>query len=421
MTGLRRLLTWGPGVDGRVILLAAIAGYLAIIVTARVVWSFDLWPFLGVPSRPLPFVDARNLTAAWECQRLGYDPLYESPCDPLGRPLMYLRPWLLLAPLGLDQSHTFGLSVVIIAAMFLSFAALVGRVPAGTGLVLACAACSPAIMFAVERANMDVALFSLVAVAILIWRRFPRPARVVSPMLVLLAATAKVYPAFALPAFVVTRSQVAARAALLCMAAFGVYVAWSLSDIEHVAAIAPQGEHLSYGARILPAHLYHQVGADRWAGPAVLKQALAVVPLGLLVAAITVRVHRRLVVSNDDATVSLASLLAFHVGAFIYLGTFAVANNFDYRLVFLLLTLPQLAEWVRTPEHRLAALAAATLLGTIVLLWVGSLSYRLNHWDELASWVVAGLLAAVVAVTVPRADSIRRALVGRVALAAPRT
>ena len=39
--------------------------------------------------------------------------------------------------------------------------------------------------------------------------------------------------------------------------------------------------------------------------------------------------------------------VALHVGALIYLGTFAVANNFDYRLVFPLLTLPQLVEWAR--------------------------------------------------------------------------
>ena len=61
--------------------------------------------------------------------------------------------------------------------MFLSFAALVGRVPAGTGIVLAMAACSPAIMFAVERANMDIALFSLVTASILLWRAFPGAAR----------------------------------------------------------------------------------------------------------------------------------------------------------------------------------------------------------------------------------------------------
>ena len=102
MTGtLCRLLKWGPALDGRIVLAVAVAGYLAAIAIGRRMWGIDFWPFLGVPSGPSLFFDARNLTAAWECQRLGYDPLYVSPCDPWGRPLMYLRPWLLFGVLGL--------------------------------------------------------------------------------------------------------------------------------------------------------------------------------------------------------------------------------------------------------------------------------------------------------------------------------
>ena len=416
---LHRLLTWGSTIDGRIVLIAAVATYLAVIAAGRLVWGVDLWPVVGVPSGPSLFFDARNLTAAWECQRLGHDPLYQNPCDPWGRPLMYLRPWLLLGALGLNQSHTFALAAVMIAAMFLLFALLVGRVPAGTGFVLAIAACSPAIMFAVERANMDVALFSVVAVSILVWRAFPGAARVVSPLFVLLAATAKIYPVFALPAFVATRSQVAARAALLCMVAFGVYLVVSLRDVVHVAQIATQGELFSYGARILPAHLYHQVGADRWAGPAALKQLLAAVPLGVVAAVIAVRVQRHLAPPREETTIASASLLALRTGALIYLGTFATANNFDYRLVFLLLTLPQLVEWARRPAHRLSSLASATLVAIIVLLWIGSLSQRLNLWDELASWGVAGLLTGVVAATVPGLDSLRKTVIGDLAFARP--
>jgi hypothetical protein len=415
---LRRVLGWFPAADGRLVLLAAVAACLAIIAAGRLVWGVDLWPFLGVPSGPSLFFDARNLTAAWECQRIGYDPLYANPCDPWGRPLMYLRPWLLLGVLGLDQSHTFALSAVLIGAMFLSFSVLVGRVPVGTGIVLALSACSPAVMFAVERANMDIALFSLVVISVLVWRAFPRPARVASPFLVLLAATAKVYPVFALPAFMVARNRVAAIGALICVAVFGVYLLFSLRDVRHVAEVATQGQHFSYGARILIAHLYHQVGAARWAGPTALKQLLAAVPLGILAAVIAVRIHHRFA-PRTETTVATASLVALHAGALIYLGTFAAANNFDYRLVFLLLTLPQLVEWVCMPAHRLSSLASATLVGIIVLLWVGSLSQWLNLWDEFASWAVAGLLAAVVATTVPIPECARKSRLGAPALTAP--
>lgn len=404
---LRRLLAWRPGADGRAIMLGIVAVYLGVVAAERLVWNVDVWPWLGVPSGPSLFFDARNLTAAWECQRLGYDTLYESPCDPQGRPLNYLRPWLLLGVLGLDQSDTFALASFLIVAMFLSFSLLVGRIPIGTGIVLASAVCSPAIMFAIERANMDIALFSLAAASVLVWRAFPSVAAIVSPVLVLLTAAAKVYGVFALPAFVLTRNRTAARAALLCLAVFAIYAVFSFRDIAHIAQIATQGDRFAYGARILPAHLYHQVGADRWSGSAVVKQLLAVVPLALIVTALTLWVRRRLAPTGEDAPTGTPSLLALHLGTLIYLGTFAVGNNFDYRLVFLLLTLPQLVEWARTPTHRLSSLALATLAAIIVMLWVGSLSQALSLWDEVASWTVAGLLAAIAAATVPPTGVVR--------------
>jgi len=416
-SGMRRFLTWGPASDGRVILFGAVAAYLTAVAVGHLVWRLNVWAFLGIPPGPSVFFDARNLTAAWECQRLGYDPLYENPCDPWGRPLMYLRPWLLLGTLGLDQSHTFALAAVLIVVMLLTFGALVGRVSLGAGVVLALAVCSPAVMFAVERANMDIALFSLMAISLLLWRGVRSSAAVLSPVLVLLCATAKLYPVFAFPAFLVARSRVAARVAVLCIAAFAAYVVSSLRDIVHVAEIATQGQLFSYGARILPAHLYHQIGADRWAGPPVLKQLIAAAPVAIIAVAAVLFLKRRLTPQRDETTVADASLLALHVGALIYLGTFVTANNFDYRLVFLLLTLPQLVAWASVPGHRLSLLASTTLGATILLLWVGALSEALNLWDELVSWAVAGLLTAVIAATVPRWHSVRTSMLGRLAMA----
>lgn len=409
---VRRVLDWSPGVDGRVVLLALPAAYLLTVAAGWLVWGVDLWPRLGVPSGPSLFFDARNLTAAWECERLGHDTLYQNPCDPWGRPLNYLRPWLLLGVLGLDQSDTFAVGAAMAGAMFLSFALVAGAIPAGTGVVLALAACSPAVMLAVERANMDVALFSLLSGAVLLWRACPAAARVASPALVLIAAMAKVYPAFALPAFLVAGSRVASRTASICLAAMAVYFAWNARDVAHIARIAPQGVHFAYGARILPAHLYHQVGADRWAGPALVKQLLAAMPLAVAVV-IVARWARRFAAREDEARVAGASLVAFHAGTLIYLGTFAIGNNFDYRLVFLLLTLPQLVEWARTPAHPLSRLACVSLAAVVLLLWVGSLSQALALWDEIASWIVAGLLAAAGAATVPRARTIRDTVLGR--------
>jgi hypothetical protein len=320
---------------------------------------------------------------------------------------MYLRPWLIFGVFGFDQSHTTTLAAGLIAAMFVSWSLVVGPVPGGTGLVLLLAACSPAIMLAVERGNMDIALFSVAAVSILLWRVAPRAAPVCAPPLMLLAAMAKIYPVFALPAFALTQSRAGRQVTWICLGAFCGYVLYYLGDIAHVAAIAPQGEHFSYGARILLAHLFHQTGMNRWDAPAAVKQVIAALSVGLAAAGIAAGILRRFASREENPERVTSSLIAFYVGSFIYVGTFAMMNSFDYRLVFLLLTFPQLGEWVRTPA-RLSSLAATTILVLSVLLWVGSLSRWLNLWDELISWALAGLLLSLIAGTVPIPIWVRR-------------
>jgi hypothetical protein len=43
---------------------------------------------------------------------------------------------------------------------------------------------------------------------------------------------------------------------------------------------------------------------------------------------------------------------------------------------------------------------------------VSSLSEQLHLWDELASWIVAGQLTALIAVTLPRVSSLRHTVIG---------
>lgn len=53
-------------------------------------------------------------------------------------------------------------------------------------------------------------------------------------------------------------------------------------------------------------------------------------------------------------------------GAGVYLCSYVLVRNFDYRLAFLLLTLPQLLRWVRE-RSRLAVVSLVALFGTLWL------------------------------------------------------
>jgi hypothetical protein len=403
-----RILTFRPDLDGRILVSGVLALYFLVVTIPRL-FGVDVWPALGVPSGPSLFFDTRNLTAALECRRLGFDPLVESPCDPWGRPLNYPRVWLVLRFLGLNQSHTVALALMFIALFFAAVFLLMGKISLGGGALLAVALCSPSVMFAIERANLDIVVFTLMVVAVLLWRTARPSAQAISPIVVLIGATAKIYPVFGLPAYVILRRRLPSVVAGLCLATFAAYAVMTLNDIQAVARVAPQGQHYAFGARILPVAIYHLVIPDRWEGGIVSKQVLVILPALAIGGVIWFLGRRRLPLEDDTA--GTASRLAFFLGALIFLGTFAVGNNFDYRLVFTLLTLPQLFEWATTERGSpRGQLAAVTIVALLVLLWIGAVSEPLRLGDEVVTWMVVGLMIALLGAAVPRLHALWNAV-----------
>jgi hypothetical protein len=96
------------------------------------------------------------------------------------------------------------------------------------------------------------------------------------------------------------------------------------------------------------------------------------------------------------------------MGALIYVGTFMIGNSFDYRLVFLLLTLPLLLRWPAPPQAVGSGLnlPLVTVAVVMVALWIGTLSEQLRLTDELVSWTLAGLLLVLLVRSAPRVGTL---------------
>jgi hypothetical protein len=61
----------------------------------------------------------------------------------------------------------------------------------------------------------------------------------------------------------------------------------------------------------------------------------------------------------------------FLAGAATFVGTFAIGHNYNYRMAFLLLTLPQLLRWSRARDAPLP-FAAAGAAAVVATLWLGT-------------------------------------------------
>ena len=391
----------GRGTDGRVVILGSLLAYGIAVALTLAVWNVDLWPHLGVNSAPTLFYDARNVAAAADCWSMGYDPLVENPCDPAARVMNYPRVWVLFHFVGVTQDRTLLFGAIVVALFIGSLFLLVGRVSQAEGVVLAVAVTSPAVMFAVERANMDLVLFALFVLAVFAWGARERVTPMLSPALILAAAVAKLYAIFALPAYAFTGDRRARWFVPAGISVMIVYLLLTLEDFREVMS-APEGGLLySYGARILIGDLYHRFSPGDWLHGNLLAQAIAVVPVLLMSTGAWVWARRRLA-SPTTSERSSTRLLAFHLGAFTYLGTFVTRKTGDYRLVFLLLALPLLLEWgAGAGSSTRTRVARAGLVAVIAALWVGALSPFIGPWDELASWATALVLVLLLAATLP--------------------
>jgi hypothetical protein len=91
-------------------------------------------------------------------------------------------------------------------------------------------------------------------------------------------------------------------------------------------------------------------------------------------------------------------LKGFWLGAGIYIGTFLLGNNWDYRLMFLLFCIPTLIDWSIQKDKKYSLVAKITLTACMVSFWyleiwrvldkIGLPRFVSFAIDEFANWIL---------------------------------
>jgi len=107
------------------------------------------------------------------------------------------------------------------------------------------------------------------------------------------------------------------------------------------------------------------------------------------------------------------NLSAFRMGAAIYIGTFLLGNNWDYRLAFLVFVVPQLSEWISLSQkkhHIITILVIGLVLTTcwhfklqidLPILPLKDISNRIVIVDEVFNWLLLPGLTYLLAASLP--------------------
>jgi hypothetical protein len=391
--------------SARLVLLGMLCGYFALLLALG---GHAEWNRLGVPSVEPDFYDLRSVTTGWDCARRHDGEWPVNPCDPGGRPENYPRVWMAASILGLGEDDTYLIGFAMAIAFFAAaILVLSPRAPLGDALVYGLALCSPAVMFGVERGNVDIALFVLIAAAGLVMRR-ARYGAAAASALILVAAILKLFPIAAVGML----ARLPRRAAVICvtwvLGLFAIYAAATFRDIQTIEQVLPQGDEYAYGIHIFGGWLGRIAGPGRmW------DVVLVVLTIGAAVA-LRGRLREHIGIGQPR------ELDLFWAGAGIYVATFALGRSSDYRLVFLLLTIPQLVRWASAGR----ALAITALCGVLLTLWLPSpwsnvpvLNDLIRDWNDVTlaggrelpvvapAQVAAFIgLTCLLAATLPRAE-----------------
>jgi len=332
---------------------------IAIVSSISSIGWVRTWSSLTVPSLYPPFGDMRIIQAAIISLERGYDPRISNVGDPWGRAFNIPTPWIAVGKaLNLKNEGRF---IVIATAMTLFFvgicAYLLFRFPS-FGLLGSLVSTST--LVGVERGNVDLILFCLLLPAGLwlpkFWSQIP----------ILVGTLLKLYPVFALAALYIQQQY--RTLAVSIISAAGIFVClWS--ELSSIQSTTPVGCYFAYGiSPIVKCFLF--LGLPTWA---------LVTTITAIVAMVLVSAYS---FSRSDAVQPQhgAVFNLMLVGSSIYVGTFVLTTNFDYRLIFLIFCIP----FLYTRPFPLATVC-------IVAIVVAMNETLLMHWFDLSGHVVVEL------------------------------
>lgn len=375
------------GISLKVIWLGSLVFILGILAILFIFRGYEnTWRLWNIPVSMPPFLDMQLIAKSSQSLHAGFDPSHENPYDPGSRYFNYPKIWYLLLNLKLTDESTIYFSVTSIALFFLSIAWLMSPKDFKTLFLLLAVTFSSAFMLAYERANVDLIFFVTTVYVIAVYPRRPW----LSMLVLFISVLFKIFPIFMIGAFI--QEEKTKRSILFPLIAIGFTVLYFLvtwQDMVFIFGHTQKGFDLSYGFAVLLSYLEKLSGQSF----PVLRLTFMCISIGLLFLGLRVGFRNRCEVVEAG---SINELRAFWAGAGIYVGTFLLGNNWDYRLIFTVLSVPGIVLLSKRGSPFTKSVSLITLMALLYSCWylaiqgvcLGSPGCQLAMFllDETANW-----------------------------------
>ena len=379
----------------RVLLYIVVCGILFLSLWIAIFGFSSFRQFWNMPQTPLIFPDSHTIITGAESHALGYDPMFKNIVDPYDREMNYPRIWQYLFWLPINSDHLVLLAGTFILLFFVGIFLFLKPINTQTALFLSAVAFSPSAIFGLQSGNNDLAVFFVVALALRLGYR----SKLWGSVAMFFAAILKVFPIFGLAQLLTEDKRDFWRILMPLAALFLIYFWISLDDFRQIYNATPRGRSGAYGVYVLPM-MIEKILRKWTVFPDLRAWVIAAAPVffyGVAGLIFLISLYALFGQNASPRPVAGIHISPFRVGACIYIGSFLLASNWNYRMIFLIFTIPQLFAWLSTADIRLLRILRITLACILFSCWSmfiqGILGSYIFILDEIANWVVfAGLI-----------------------------
>jgi hypothetical protein len=366
----------------------------------------------NLPLDPPGFFDSRQFAWASESHALGYDQLYQNPVNPRGTLLNYPRIWHLLFSLGIDESHTNILGSIVVILFFFGIGIFwfSKKFDNLTCFTLFFVILSPPVMLGVERSNIELIIFFILSLALVI----NSYSSISALFIFLFAAILKLHPIFGIPYLLKEHKRKFWTLFFIASGIFLLYTLLSINDFIQLFKTAPKGVSSSFGRDVWWMALKHRrfYNLSLSNGLVLFFKVLSYI-LAFMSVAVTLYFSMRK--KDCELCRQVEHIDAFRMGSGIYIGCFLLMNTVDYRLVFLVFTIPQIVEWMRNSGKRISLVPRVTFAAMMFSLWSDVVMRFLGRkitfaMEEFSNWIILTCLLYLLFSSLPDwfRDDLRR-------------
>ncbi|MBK9927998.1 MAG: hypothetical protein IPP66_22220 [Anaerolineales bacterium] len=342
---------------GRIVLISAtILMWLFLLLMFKNYGYNKTWQLWGVQTEELPFMDFRLIPSSAESFRNGFEPTVENPFEPGGRIFNYPAFWRLFFYVNfISQDDTIWICIVMLILFFTGIFLFPQRLSVTSAFWMLLIVFSPASMLLYERGNVDLFVFFICALIILAADYSTN----LTMGLLIFGAIVKIFPFFGITVLFresKRRFFLFSAVGVMILLIYG-FITWESQRAAWTTTW--RGEMMSYGTFVLLTRFASYFQSPLW--------KVAFEGLGLLL--IFIGVIPAIRNSQSLPVASERNLTAFRMGASIYMGTFLLGNNWDYRLAFLIFVIPQLSEWFYAENKTHRHIAMGMMLAITLSCW----------------------------------------------------